>query len=112
MRAAVAKLQEVSQQVSNGAGTASGGRSANDEDAENISRTLLLAQRTADSTIAQANSDAESITVKARVDADAYVKHDVDWYDGSIRGLDTEMERLFERLKVYRAAGHAPLFGS
>ncbi len=68
-RAAVAKLQEVSQQVSNGAGTASGGRSANDEDAENISRTLLLAQRTADSTIAQANSDAESITVKARVDA-------------------------------------------
>lgn len=37
--------------------------------------------------------------VKAGLDADAYVKHDVDWYDGSIRGLDTEMERLFERLK-------------
>ena len=37
--------------------------------------------------------------VKAGVDADAYVKHDVDWYDGSIRGLDTEMGRLFERLK-------------
>ena len=43
--------------------------SASDEDAETISRTLLLAQRTADSTIAQANADAESITVKARVDA-------------------------------------------
>ena len=69
-RAAVAKLQEVSQQVtSGGAGPASGGRSANDEDAENISRTLLLAQRTADNTVAQANSDAESITVKARIDA-------------------------------------------
>ena len=37
--------------------------------------------------------------VKAGLDADAYVKHDVDWYDGSIRGLDTEMGRLFERLK-------------
>lgn len=37
--------------------------------------------------------------VKAGLDADAYVQHDVDWYDGSIRGLDTEMERLFERLK-------------
>ena len=37
--------------------------------------------------------------VKAGLDADAYVNHDVDWYDGSIRGLDTEMERLFERLK-------------
>ena len=68
-RAAVAKLQEVSQQASSGTGTASGGRSTNDEDAENISRTLLLAQRTADSTIAQANSDAESISVRARVDA-------------------------------------------
>ena len=43
--------------------------STNDEDAETISRTLLLAQRTADTTVAQANADAESITVKARVDA-------------------------------------------
>jgi DivIVA domain-containing protein len=67
-RAAVAKLQEVSQQVTSG-GTVTGGRSSNDEDAENISRTMLLAQRTADNTIAQANADAESITVKARVDA-------------------------------------------
>ena len=66
-RAAVAKLQEVSQQVNSGGGTTS--RSANDEDAENISRTLLLAQRTADNTVAQANADAETITVKARIDA-------------------------------------------
>ena len=67
-RAAVAKLQEVSQQVSSGSPTG-GSPSASDQDAETISRTLLLAQRTADSTVAQANSDAESITVKARVDA-------------------------------------------
>ncbi len=31
--------------------------------------------------------------------ADAYVAHDVDWYDGSIRGLDAEMGRLMERLR-------------
>lgn len=67
-RAAVAKLQEVSQQVTSGA-REGGGSGNNDEDAETISRTLLLAQRTADSTVAQANADAESITVKARVDA-------------------------------------------
>lgn len=66
-RAAVAKLQEVSQQVTSG--TAGAGPAASDEDAETISRTLLLAQRTADNTMARANSDAESITVKARVDA-------------------------------------------
>lgn len=68
-RAAVAKLQEVSQQVTSGTRDANASLSASDEDAETISRTLLLAQRTADNTVAQANTDAESITVKARVDA-------------------------------------------
>ena len=67
-RAAVAKLQEVSQQVSSG-GPSGASLAASDEDAETISRTMLLAQRTADNTVAQANSDAETITVKARVDA-------------------------------------------
>lgn len=68
-RAAVAKLQEVSQQVTSGTRDANDSLTASDEDAETISRTLLLAQRTADNTVAQANTDAESITVKARVDA-------------------------------------------
>jgi DivIVA domain-containing protein len=68
-RAAVAKLQEVSQQVTSGASVASTSPAASGEDAETISRTLLLAQRTADNTVAQANTDAETITVKARVDA-------------------------------------------
>jgi DivIVA domain-containing protein len=68
-RAAVAKLQEVSQQVTSGTTAAGPSPTASDEDSETISRTLLLAQRTADSTVAQANSEAESITVKARVDA-------------------------------------------
>jgi DivIVA domain-containing protein len=68
-RAAVAKLQEVSQQVTSGARESGASPSASDEDNETISRTLLLAQRTADNTVAQANSEAESISVKARVDA-------------------------------------------
>ena len=67
-RAAVATLQEVSQQVSTSSPTGASS-STSDEDAETISRTLVLAQRTADNTVAQANADAESITVKARVDA-------------------------------------------
>ena len=67
-RAAVAKLQEVSQQVTSGTREA-GVSSVSDEDSEIISRTLLLAQRTADTTVAQANADAETITVRARVDA-------------------------------------------
>jgi DivIVA domain-containing protein len=68
-RAAVAKLQEVSQQVTSGNTAQGTSPSASEEDAETISRTLLLAQRTADTTVAQANTDAEAITVKARVDA-------------------------------------------
>ncbi|HEY7627795.1 MAG TPA: DivIVA domain-containing protein [Ilumatobacteraceae bacterium] len=68
-RAAVAKLQEVSQQVTSGSREPGAAPTASDEDAEIISRTLLLAQRTADATVNQANADAESITVKARVDA-------------------------------------------
>ena len=67
-RAAVAKLQEVSQQVTSGSREA-GASSVSDEDSEFISRTMLLAQRTADTTVAQANADAEAITVRARVDA-------------------------------------------
>lgn len=67
-RAAVAKLQEVSQQVTSASPTGAG-PSASEEDAETISRTLLLAQRTADQTVAQANADAETISVRARVDA-------------------------------------------
>lgn len=37
---------------------------------------------------------------KAGFDADAYVGHDRDWYDGSIRAMDAEMGRLVERLRA------------
>lgn len=38
--------------------------------------------------------------LQARIDPDAYVGYDRDWYDGSIRGLDAEIGRLVERLRV------------
>ena len=37
--------------------------------------------------------------VKARLDPEAYVGYDRDWYDGSIRGMDAELGRLAERLR-------------
>lgn len=36
---------------------------------------------------------------KAGVDPDAYLRYSKDWYDGSIRGMDTEIGRLVERLR-------------
>ena len=37
--------------------------------------------------------------IKAGFDPDIYVKQEADWYDGSIRGMDVEMGRLFEQLR-------------
>ena len=37
--------------------------------------------------------------IAAGVDPDKYVAFDRDWYDGSIRGMDTELRRLLERLR-------------
>lgn len=64
-RAAVAKLQEVSQQVQSAPAAAPSGGG----DTEVISRTLLLAQRTADQTIGEARIEADQIVVKAREEA-------------------------------------------
>lgn len=66
-RAAVAKLQEMSQQVQGGmrdnvAPSPSG-------DTEIISRTLLLAQRSADAALSDARSEADTITAQAREEA-------------------------------------------
>lgn len=38
--------------------------------------------------------------LKANVDPDAFIAQEQDWYDGSIRGLDAELARLFERLRA------------
>ncbi len=36
---------------------------------------------------------------RAGIDAEHYVDFDKDWYDGSIRGMDAEIGRIFERLR-------------
>ena len=36
---------------------------------------------------------------KAGVEPASYLSHEKDWYDGSIRGVDAELGRLFERLR-------------
>jgi hypothetical protein len=90
----------VSQQVTSGTGGA--GPSASDEDAETISRTLLLAQRTADNTMARANADAESITVKARVDATTVIDNARSMADKLLDEARLEARRSGEgeRIKV------------
>ena len=41
----------------------------------------------------------------AGVDVDRFMDHRRDWYDGSIRGMDAELGRLFERLEASDLAG-------
>ncbi len=36
----------------------------------------------------------------AGLDSERYISVDLDWYDGSIRGMDAEVGRLFERLRA------------
>lgn len=67
-RAAVAKLQEVSQHVA-GTPREAAAPTSHSGDTEVISRTLLLAQRTADATIIEARSEADGITAQAREEA-------------------------------------------
>jgi arylsulfatase A-like enzyme len=37
---------------------------------------------------------------KGGIDAAAFIRYSKDWYDGSIRGMDTELARLVERLET------------
>jgi DivIVA domain-containing protein len=68
-RAAIAKLQDASQHPApTQAPTAAPVASA--DEAETISRTLLLAQRTADATVAEAKAEAERIVAAARNEAE------------------------------------------
>jgi arylsulfatase A-like enzyme len=41
----------------------------------------------------------EQELAQAGIDPQAFVAFDQDWYDGSIRGMDTEIGRVFERLR-------------
>lgn len=68
-RAAVAKLQELSQQVNTPGREVAAPVTTHTGDTEMISRTLLLAQRTADAALADARVEAEGITAHAREEA-------------------------------------------
>ncbi len=77
-RAAVARLRELSQSQSRDAGDEAAARPERAapvrpsvDEAETISRTLLLAQRTADETVADAKAEAERLLAEARADAAA-----------------------------------------
>jgi arylsulfatase A-like enzyme len=37
--------------------------------------------------------------IKAKLDPEAFIRFSKDWYDGSIRGMDTELQRLVERMQ-------------
>jgi len=63
-RAAVARLQEL-----NESGAAAPAASLDADEAETISRTLLLAQRTADSTVAEARAEADRLIADAKAEA-------------------------------------------
>lgn len=66
-RAATARLQEIAAQPAAAAGP------GQDEAVESISRALLLAQRTADTTLREATLEAAQITMKAKVEAQVLI---------------------------------------
>ncbi len=44
--------------------------------------------------------------LKAGIDPKSYIQHCKNWYDGSIRGMDAELQRLFERLRGLGVVDH------
>jgi arylsulfatase A-like enzyme len=52
----------------------------------------------ADPFLAQRGMATRDELVKAGLDPEAYLRYSKDWYDGSIRGMDTEIARLVDRL--------------
>lgn len=94
-RAAVARLQELSQQAP--AEPEQPTVRASVDEAETISRTMLLAQRTADSTIADAQAEADRVLAAARDEATAHLD-----------SARQDAARLIEETKVEaRRAGEA-----
>jgi DivIVA domain-containing protein len=70
-RAAVARLQELSREGGEAAEAPPDAVKAHVDEAETISRTLLLAQRTADATVAEAQAEADRLLGAARDDAES-----------------------------------------
>ncbi len=89
-RAAIARLQELSSQTSAAPEhPAEPAPAVVSPDAENISRTLLLAQRTADATVNDAQAEAERLTADAQREAQSLVD-----------GAQEIVNRLIEESKV------------
>src|SRR6476660_1155403 len=72
-RAAVARLQELSREGGEAAEAPPDTVKVHVDEAETISRTLLLAQRTADATVAEAQAEADGLARTARGEADRLV---------------------------------------
>ncbi len=98
-RAAVARLQEMSQ--AGGAAEAASQPSASANDHETISKTLLLAQRTAETTLAEAKAEANHVLESARAQA-AQIVEDArvearKASEGEREGAENEVQSLLAR---------------
>jgi arylsulfatase A-like enzyme len=67
---------------------------------EHVKQLASLRKTIADPFLAGRGMATPEEMVKAGVDPAAYLAHDKDWYDSSIRALDAELARLFERLRA------------
>jgi arylsulfatase A-like enzyme len=59
----------------------------------------LVKKTITDAFMAQRGMATRAQLVEAGVDPEAYIRYSKDWYDGAIRGMDTEIGRLVERLR-------------
>jgi len=66
---------------------------------EHIRQRELLRKTVADPFMASRGMATREEMLAADIDPAAYLAHDKAWYDSSIRGLDAELARLFERLR-------------
>jgi DivIVA domain-containing protein len=97
-RAAVARLQEVSTARESPAEPVSAG------DAETISRTLLLAQRTADATVSEAKSEADRIVTAAHQEAASTIDSTREMSSRLLEEARTEARQVSEvELKAVQA---------
>lgn len=112
-RAAVARLQELQQQPAPSAPAAPDASpavpSAAAEEAETISRTLLLAQRTADTTIAEAESEANQIIESAKAESRKAGEAERVRVEGEVQALlarrdflESDVEQLDQFLSAQR----------
>lgn len=108
-RAAVARLQEQAESSAQAAKTAPATAEASadvrvgPDEAETISRTLLLAQRTADQTVAAAEIDAERIRREAQIEADRTLDSTREMSATMVEEARAEARKLSETERVAAA---------